>query len=166
MSIRNYEPADLERCRALWTEMTQRHRDIYQDPSIGGEDPGLEFDEHLGRVTPERVWLATSGDEIVGLVSLIQDGEQAEVEPVIVSAEHRGRGIGRELLKHVAEQAKTFGVLCLSVKPVARNEEAVAFFHDAGFRILGHIQMFQWLGPPLPGQWKKGPEIFGNPFDY
>ncbi len=166
MSVRDYEPSDLDRCRSLWAEMTQRHRDIYDDPSIGGDNPGLEFDKHLSRVGPERIWVATSGEEIVGLVSLIQEDEQAEVEPIVVSSQHRGRGIGQELLNHAIEQAKRLRVLCLSVKPVARNEEAISFFYDAGFRILGHIQLFMWLGPSSPGQWRQGPELFGKPFDY
>jgi GNAT superfamily N-acetyltransferase len=146
--------------------MTQRHRDIYDDPTIGGASPGLEFDKHLSLVGSERIWVATSGEEIVGLVSLIQDDQQAEVEPIVVSSQHRGRGIGQELLKCAIEQAKTLGVLCLTVKPVARNEEAISFFYDAGFKTLGHIQLFMWLGPSSPGQWKSGPELFGKPFDY
>ena len=166
MSVRDYRSSDLDRCRALWAEMTQRHRDIYNDPSIGGDDPGLEFDQHLLRAGPERVWVATSGEEVVGLVSLMQDDQQAEVEPIVVSSQHRGRGIGRELLNHAIEQARALGVLCLSVKPVARNEEAISFFYDAGFKILGHVQQFMWLEPTSPGQWKPGPELFGKPFDY
>jgi GNAT superfamily N-acetyltransferase len=146
--------------------MTQRHREIYDDPSIGGDEPGLEFDEHLARVGPERTWVATSEEEVVGMVSLILDGEQAEVEPIVVASRHRGRGVGQQLLNHAIEQAKTLGVLCLSVKPVARNEEAVSFFHDAGFRTLGHLQLFMWLGPSSPGQWRRGPKLFGKSFDY
>jgi GNAT superfamily N-acetyltransferase len=166
MNVRGFEPTDLDRCRSLWAEMTQRHRDIYEDPSIGGDDPGLEFDGHLSRVGPDRIWVATSAEEIVGLVSLIQDGEQAEVEPIVVSSRHRGRGIGRELLSYAVEQAQRLGVICLSVKPVARNEEGISFFHAAGFKILGHIQLFMWLGPSSPGQWRPGPELFGKTFDY
>jgi ribosomal protein S18 acetylase RimI-like enzyme len=146
--------------------MTQRHRYIYDDPSIGGDNPGLEFDAHLSRVGSERVWVATSGEEIIGFVSLILDDEQAEVEPIVVSSQHRGRGIGQKLLNHAIEQAKKLGVLCLSVKPVARNEEAIAFFYNAGFKILGHIQLFMWLGPSSPGQWRPGPKLFGKSFDY
>ena len=166
MSVRSYKPSDLNQCRALWAEMVQRHRDIYDDPTIGGDNPGLEFDSHLSRVGPERIWIATAGDGIVGLVSLIQEGEQAEVEPIIVSSQHRGRGIGQELLNHAIEQAKRLGVLCLSVKPVARNEEAISFFYDAGFKILGHIQLFMWLDSATPDQWKPGPELFGKHFEY
>ena len=161
MSVRNYRPSDLEACRALWAEMVQRHRDIYDDPSIGGDEPGLEFDAHLARVGPDHVWVATSAGEVVGLVSLIEEEQEAEVEPIVVSARHRGKGIGRALLQHAVEQAKTAGVLCLSVKPVARNEDAIAFFHHAGFKALGHVQLFMWLGESAPGQWKPGPVLSG-----
>ena len=166
MHIREYNSSDLEPCRSLWAEMTQRHRDIYNDPSIGGDNPGLEFDKHLEQVGPERIWIALLNKEIVGLVSLIHEGEQAEIEPIVVSSKHRGKGIGQRLLNAVIEEAKKLGVLCLSVKPVARNEDAISFFYNSGFRILGHIQQFMWLGPSAPDAWKPGPELFGKTFDY
>jgi ribosomal protein S18 acetylase RimI-like enzyme len=166
MTVRNYEPSDLDRCRALWVENVQRHRDIYEDPTIGGDAPGLEFDRHLSRVSAGRVWVAVRDDEVVGLVSLIVEDEQAEVEPVVVSSNQRGRGIGRELVDHAIAQARALDVFCLHVKPVARNREAIAFFHGAGFRTMGHVQLFMWLGPSTPGQWKPGPELFGKAFDY
>jgi N-acetylglutamate synthase-like GNAT family acetyltransferase len=164
--IRDYRPSDLDDCRLLWAEMNQRHRDIYEDPTIGGENPGLEFDNHLTRVGPDLVWVAESEDGVVGVVSLIHEGEEAEIEPIVVSSEVRSVGIGQQLVEYAVAQARELGVLCLSVKPVARNEEAIAFFHDAGFRTLGHIQLFRWLGDSFPGQWKRGPELFGKPFEY
>lgn len=91
MNIRQYNISDLERCRSLWAEMTQRHRDIYNDPSIGGDNPGLEFDKHLEQVGSGRIWVALFDEEVVGLVSLIQDDQQAEVEPIVVSSKHRGK---------------------------------------------------------------------------
>ena len=166
LTIRKYDSSDQKACRSLWAEMVERHREIYDDPSIGGDDPGLEFDQHLNTVGREHIWVAESGGTVVGLVSLIVCGEQAEVEPMVVASSHRGAGIGRELVSHVIEEAKRLGVLCLCVKPVARNEEAISFFYDAGFRTLGHIQLFRWLGESFPGQWKRGPELFGKKFDY
>ncbi|UCE59184.1 MAG: GNAT family N-acetyltransferase [Phycisphaerales bacterium] len=166
IEIRRYEASDLDRCRALWAELTQQHREIYDDPSIGGDDPGMEFDGHLDRVGPERVWLAVVGDDVVGLTSLIQQGEEAEVEPVVVSSEHRGRRVGQILVGYAIEEAKKLGVLCLGVKPAARNQDAISFFYDAGFKTLGHIHMFMWLGESTPDMWKKGPELFGKTFDY
>ena len=100
------------------------------------------------------------------MVPLIQDDKQAEVEPIIVSSQHRGKGIGRKLLHRAVEEAQKLGVLCLGVKPVARNEEAISFFYNPGFQTLGHIQLFVWLGPATSCQWKQGPYFFGMPFDY
>ncbi len=166
MGIRPYRSSDLESSRSLWAEMVQHHRDIYNDPSIGGDTPGVEFDSHLEQVGPERVWLAIHDKSAVGLVSLIVNGEEAEVDPVVVSSGHRGLGVGRKLLDHAVEEARKLGVVCLSVKPAARNEEAVSFYHSSGFDALGHLYLFKWLGPSEPGQWKTGPEIFGKQFDY
>jgi GNAT superfamily N-acetyltransferase len=59
-----------------------------------------------------------------------------------VFPEQRGKGTGQKLLDHVIEEAGARGVVCLSVKPVARNEEAIASIHRAGFRTPMHIQLF------------------------
>jgi hypothetical protein len=36
--IRHFRSADLEACRALWVDLTERHREIYADETIGGPD--------------------------------------------------------------------------------------------------------------------------------
>ena len=166
MRIRNYTRNDLDVCRSLWTEMVERHRDIYEDESIGGDNPGLEFDSHLESVGLDNIWLAESEGEVIGLTSLILNGEEAEIEPIIVSHNHRGQGIGERLINHAIEEAKKRHVLCLSVKPVARNSEAISFFYDCGFRTLGHIQLFMWLGESSPDAWKSGIEFLGKSFKY
>jgi len=164
--IRGFQPDDLDQCRSLWVELAQRHRDIYNDAGIGGEDPGREFDAHLARVGAERVWVAAEGNSIVGFVSLIVKDEETEVEPIVVAAHRRNRGIGRQLLDHVIGEAKKLDVKFLCVKPVARNIEAISFFHEAGFNTLGHIQLFMWLRPAIPDRWEKGTEMFGKQFDF
>jgi GNAT superfamily N-acetyltransferase len=165
-TVRPYHPSDLQACRALWTELTERHRDIYDAPSIGGDDPGLFFDEHLARVGPERIWVAERSRQVVGLVGLIVEGQEAEVEPIVVVSARRGEGIGQALLECVVEEARKLGIHYLGVKPVARNLEAIAFYYDFGFRTLGEIEMFMDLGTPRPGLWKPGPELFGHSFKY
>lgn len=56
--VRDYASADYPACRMLWVELTEHHRRIYEDPSIGGDDPGGAFDDYLA--VPERVasWVA------------------------------------------------------------------------------------------------------------
>jgi ribosomal protein S18 acetylase RimI-like enzyme len=165
-TIRPYAPTDLEPCRALWTDLTQRHRDIYEDPSIGGEAPGLYFDRHLARVGADHIWVAECEEKLLGLVGLMMEDQEAEVEPIVVAPGYRDRGIGRALLDHVVREAEKLGVRFLNVRPVARNAEAIAFFNTAGFRLLGHVELCMELRPAPPGAWKSGLELFGCSFEY
>jgi len=50
-----------------------------------------------------------------------------------VDAPHRGRGLGRELLSHVAEAASARGCTHLLLDVDSRNREAVAFYERVGF---------------------------------
>ena len=166
MRIRNYVSSDLKVCRSLWAEMVQRHRDIYDDQSISGDNPGLEFDTHLEVVGPESVFVAEIDSVVVGFTSLIKKDQEAEIEPITVSKKYRGKGIGEQLIKFAIEEAKKNKVLCLYVKPVARNKEAISFFYDCGFKIIGHVQLFMWLGDSEPNRWKDGINIFERKFKY
>lgn len=104
ITIRPYAPADLEPCRALWAALTDHHRTLYGDPTIGGAQPGLYFDAHLERVGAERLWVAEADGTVCGVVGLIVRGEEAEIEPMVVSVTHRGRGIGQRLLAHACQE--------------------------------------------------------------
>jgi amino-acid N-acetyltransferase len=55
--------------------------------------------------------LAKDGNELVGFVALhIHAPDLAEVRSLIVSQNHRGRGIGQELVKKTVQEAKELGV--------------------------------------------------------
>jgi len=161
--IRGYLPSDYESCRALWAELTEWHRRIYGEPSIGGPDPGEHFDPHLAKVGPDNLWVAVHGSEVIGLTGLMGEGDEAEVEPAIVSEPHRRRGVGRRLVETVIAEAKNRGVKYLSVRPVARNEEAIRFFVEQGFGNMGHIELFIDL---TNREWKEGLNLFGLELKY
>ena len=162
-TIRKYQPQDLPNCRTLWTELTQHHRDIYQSPTIGGPNPGTHFDKHLAKVGPDNLWVATHQDTVIALTGLMGTGDQAEVEPAIVSQPHRRRGIGKTLMETVIAEAKNRGIKTLSVRPVARNHEALNFFTQQGFTNVGHIELFIDL---TNRQWKKELKLFGLELKY
>lgn len=165
MEIRPYRPEDLEACRGLWRELTQHHRDIYDDPRIGGADPGVFFDEYLEHPKLVGAWVAVDAGAVVGLTGLLGGGDEVEIEPVVVSAAHRSRGIGRRLLERMLDEARARGAKGVSIRPVARNALAIRRFHEAGFRILGHIEMFQKLDP-TEQDWKPGLDLHGHAFRY
>ncbi len=165
-TLRNYEPGDLESCRELWHELTQRHRDIYNDQTIGGDQPGLQFDTYLARDDLVGPWVAVQEGQVVGLTGLQVTGKEAELEPVVVRKEARGQGLGTRLIVHAKEQALALGVTHLSIRPVGRNIEAIRCFHRAGFSILGRVELFTDLKQPREGLWKSGLELHGQEFRY
>jgi len=162
--IRNYEPHDLADCRQLWVELTQWHRDIYESPGIGGENPGLIFDKHLDKVGPDNIWVAELGGRVIGLTGLIMEDDEAELEPMVVTGEFRGHGIGRRLAETVIEHARKTNVRQLKALPVGRNEEAIRFFHELGFNIIGYIELFQEFKPAERQIWRDRETIANRKF--
>ena len=140
--IRGYRADDLAACRALWVELTETHRDLYDDPTFGGDDPGLAFDEHLDRVGAERIWVAETDGRLVGLAGLLLDDEgHAELEPIVVAETARGTGVGRALVEAVIGAARELGFPRVRVRPVGRNTEAIRFFHAVGFDVVGRVDL-------------------------
>ena len=145
--IRPYAEDDLLACRALWRELTQHHRDLYGDQSIGGPTPELEFDAHIRREDLVGFWLAEEDRRVVGMTGLLLNGDEAQIEPIVVTSERRSRGIGDALLRHARNEAIARNAHFLSLMPVARNTRAIRKFIAAGFNIAGQIDLFEDLRP-------------------
>ena len=145
VTIRPFEEQDASACRALWAELTRWHRALYEDTSIGGDDPGSGFD---GYPEQARLWVAERKGSVVGLVGLQIRGRQAEIEPVVVSFDVRGQRIGRSLVETAVEAARAEGVGQVKASPVARNALALRFFHRLGFDTLGHVDVLLDLERP------------------
>lgn len=166
ITIREYQDRDLEDCKLLWRELTQRHRDIYLDQSIGGDDPGIYFERYLQKTNLAGLWIAEGDSIVIGMAGLLMDEDEAEIEPIVIRSEFRSRGVGTMLLEKLKTEAKECGVESLSIRPVARNVEAIQCFHRAGFSLLGHIDMFLDLTQENDQEWKDGVTIHGHAFRY
>lgn len=141
-AIRPYRPADHRAGRQLWVELAEHHRELYDDPTFGGADPGVGFEEYLTRLDLSGVWVAEQPDAgVVGLIGLIMDGRVGRVEPVVVTAPLRGQGIGRALLDEVAEEARRRGLARLTVMPQSRNVEALRCLRGAGYDVLSAVEL-------------------------
>ena len=162
--MRGYEERDLDACRGLWVELTQWHRDIFDAAEIGGDDPGRAFDEHLAKVGAENVWVAEVDGQIAGLAGLIPD--DPELEPIVVSGQHRGHGVGRLLAEVVISAARDRGARTIQVRPVARNVEAVRFFHELGFDILDQLQLSMDLVDREGDPWIPGEQVADRDFRF
>jgi GNAT superfamily N-acetyltransferase len=160
--IRRYRCDDLDACRALWVELTETHRELYDGPTIGGDDPGRQFDQHLAATGPERIWVADAAGQVVGLAGMLLDGHRAELEPIVVAAHHRGSGIGALLTEAVIDAARTAGARRLAVRPTGRNTAAMRFFHAVGFDVLGRVELQVDLVDRPPR--RRGEQIAGRDF--
>jgi GNAT superfamily N-acetyltransferase len=150
----------------LWAELTEHHRRIYEDPSIGGTDPGDGFDGYLA--APERVasWVADLDGRVAGLTGLLDRGASGEVEPVVVTSALRRQGVGQLLIERVAAEAAARGYEYLVIRPVTRNVSAIRRFHDAGFQTLGgHVDLTMDLASRRHG-WLEGARLHGLDFRY
>jgi GNAT superfamily N-acetyltransferase len=164
--VRDYTEGDYGACRSLWAELTEYHRGIYGDSSIGGDDPGAGFDDYLAEPRRVRSWVAESDRRVVGLTGLVDRGTSGEVEPVVVAAVARDQGIGRMLISRVVEEARNRGHEYLAIRPVARNVAAIRRFQAAGFRTLGgHVDLTMDLAPRRH-EWLGGASLHGLDFNY
>jgi GNAT superfamily N-acetyltransferase len=164
--VRGYAEGDYGACRSLWVELTEYHRGIYGDPSIGGDDPGSGFDDYLADSQRMGSWVAEWHGGVVGLTGLLDRGNSGEVEPVVVAEAARDQGIGRTLISRVVDEARARGYEYLAIRPVARNVAAVRRFHAAGFRALGgHIDLTMDL-TARRHEWLAGASLHGLEFDY
>src|SRR4030043_1460755 len=159
IKIRQYKDTDYTCVRALYGELSQHHAEIYEDPSIAGDDPGRGFDKFLLRSEQCGSWVAESDSHIVGFTGLIATvGEEgvAEIDPLVVSADSRGEGIGSKLVYYVTGEAKKKGFRFLTIRPEARNKRAFDLYVLLGFNLVGQVELFKDLTPELGRKWKSG----------
>lgn len=162
-AVRKYREADREQCRSLWRELTEWHQEIYQDPTIGGDCPEDYFDKHLAKIGPNQLWVAVHDSNVIGLVGLVFEGKEAEIEPLIVSKNYRSKGIGTRLVEIAISEAHKKGLRFLSVKPVARNIKTINFLNKQGFKNIGHVEL---LFDFSNYTWKPMLDIHGCKFNF
>ena len=183
--IRGYRPTDHSACRRLWAELTTEHRRLYPAaPPVPAAAPaavselgtelapstdtesGAGFEEYLTRLDLSGMWVAQhEEDGVVGFVGLILHGRAGAVDPVVVTRERRGEGIGRALLRYVGEQARGRGMRELTISPALRNVEAVHSLFRAGFDAAATVTLALDL-TGRDGQWRDGVDIHGERFRY
>lgn len=159
VTVRSYRPTDHSAGRRLWAELTAAHHRMY-GPDSAGEDGGAGFEEYLTRLDLTGLWVADHADDgVIGLVGLVMRGRGGEVEPVVVTASHRHQGVGRKLLRHVANEAMKRNMPSLTISPAWRNVEAIRSLHAAGYDVVSSIELTMDLGREAHDWQPKGLEL-------
>jgi ribosomal protein S18 acetylase RimI-like enzyme len=86
-----------------------------------------------------RIYCATDGESIVGMVSILftvstaEGGRAAWLEDMIVHPSRRGQGIGDRLLHEAISRARAAGCSRITLLTDATNDPAIRFYGRAGF---------------------------------
>ena len=67
-------------------------------------------------------------------------GERAQIEGIRVAAEHRGHGVGQELIAWVVEQARARGCRVVQLTTDRQRPDAIRFYQKIGF-VPSHMGM-------------------------
>jgi GNAT superfamily N-acetyltransferase len=157
----------VEQQRGLYDEPAPSGADSGGADSSGadsdGADPGAGFEEYLTRLDLSGMWVAADQHGVVGFVGLMLNDRGGSVDPVVVTADRRGEGIGRALLRHVADQARRRGLRELTISPAMRNVEAIHCLHAAGYDVLANITLALNLDHRATG-FRDGPTLYDRRF--
>lgn len=86
-----------------------------------------------------RLYVAKDGAKVVAMASLLftvstaEGGRVALFEDLVVHEDYRKQGIGAALLQYVIDEARTEGVLRLTLLTDMQNEQAQALYRRLGF---------------------------------
>lgn len=128
-------PADLPRLVELLAILFSSEAEFSADAA----KQRAALEEILANPALGRVFVARDGREVVAMASLLytvstaEGGKAALFEDLVVAQEHRKRGIGAALLKHVVAQARAEGVLRITLLTDMQNERAQAMYRRVGF---------------------------------
>jgi GNAT superfamily N-acetyltransferase len=143
-SIREYRPDDapaVEQCLAELQDFSKLLNPYDADGSIAPQ-----FLLHLLARCDEtngKIFVVESDERVVGMVCIYatvkanrpdeEEYEYAYVSDLVVLAEHRGKGLGRALLKLAEDYAKQQGATLLRITVLAKNEVARKLYIDEDF---------------------------------
>ena len=141
MLIRSALPGDLESINLIYNQAVEERFCSAHLERVPMEEHRVWF----GRHRPDRfpVYVAEKEGDIAGWISLspYREGRQALSHVAEVSyyvhRNHRGLGLGSELMKHVLEVAPGFGFGTLIAILLGENLPSIALLERHGFRRWG-----------------------------
>ena len=109
---------------------------------MGELDPSIPVTAEMVRRTVEaentHLFAVMEGERIVGCASLCvfdsPTGRKASVEDVVIQEAFRGRQLGKELMQHVIEYARTLAPINLQLTSRPERVAANAMYQALGFQ--------------------------------
>jgi ribosomal protein S18 acetylase RimI-like enzyme len=138
IEIRPYEDADEPAVAALW-------RDTLHD-AAPHNDPVVALRKKRASGC-DLFYVAVDSGRIIGTTMGGYDGHRGWIYSVAVDPEHRRRGIGSALLRHLEAELRRRGCLKLNLQVRTSNLEVIAFYESLGFTTDAVISLGKRLYP-------------------
>jgi lactoylglutathione lyase len=81
------------------------------------------------------VLVAVSGDHLLGHVQLITEGDRSEIKNLAVRSDHRGHGVGRQLVDAALDLARRRQATTVAVATASADVGNLRFYQRCGFRV-------------------------------
>lgn len=107
-----------------------------------------QFKEEFAKVPKNAYYLAAESDgKLIGYAGIFYVENVADIHTITVSAEHRRKGIGRELLKRMVDWARVKKASAIMLEMRVGNEEAQPLYLQNGFTEISRRE--NYYGPGL-----------------
>lgn len=105
---------------------------------------GWSQDSYRKEISSPRSYFAVleEGGVIRGYALSLKVPPETQLVDLAVRIEDEGRGWGRALLEHVAEQARNWGYERMTLEVSAQNEPALRLYRGMGFEVVGRRAKF------------------------
>jgi GNAT superfamily N-acetyltransferase len=143
ITLRNLDGKQLDAYRRLRLEAVRAVPTAYSSGyETEASAKARKYRDGLSGSAENYVLGAWSGEELVGIVGFVREVEPRRMHVglvwgMYVKPQYRGRGVGRQLLRTIAERARALEVHHLLVTVVSDNEGAAGFYRALGFTPWG-----------------------------
>ena len=136
---RDATPRDLERIVEIYNSTISSRMVTADTEPVSVESRIRWFHEHTPKKRP--LWvIENKNNEIIGWVSFQsfygRPAYDATVElSIYLEVSHRGKGLGKQVLRHAIDEAPKFGVKTILGYIFAHNEPSIKLFRRFGFEV-------------------------------
>jgi tRNA threonylcarbamoyl adenosine modification protein YeaZ/ribosomal-protein-alanine acetyltransferase len=107
-----------------------------------------QFKEEFAKAPKDAYYLAAEIDgKLIAYAGIFYVADVADIHTITVAAEHRRKGIGRELLKRLIDWARTRKAEAIMLEVRVGNEEALPLYTQNGFMEI--LRRANYYGPGL-----------------
>lgn len=118
--------------------------DKYLFEMVGGEKQRKQYSQYNTLEDIHDVILAYENDRPIACASFkFHDTDTVEVKRVFIRKEYRGKGLSKQLMTELENQAKTKGYSKLILETGEQLPAAIAFYKKAGYSVIPNYGQYQ-----------------------